>query len=317
MWAPWVRDPMTRVLRAVLLSAALISAMVGPACARVEVVVTIKPVHALVAAVMHGIAEPRLLVKGPSSPHTYALLPSDSRALEEATILFRVSARLEPFTLKIVDSLPKTVQVVSLLNAPGLELLPARRGPTFDRDEHDKDKGASAGIDSHVWLDPANASIIVRYVAHVLSSSDPANAAVYKANAAALQARLETLAIELERKLKPATHRPYIVFHDAMQYFERRFALNAIGSISVSPEIPPSARRLIELRSKIRTGGAVCAFAEPRFSAALVSAVVENTGARVGTLDPEAINLAPGPELYFTLMRTLAEDLTHCLGDSA
>jgi ABC-type Zn2+ transport system substrate-binding protein/surface adhesin len=30
-------------------------------------------------------------------------------------------------------------------------------------------------------------------------------------------------------------------------------------------------------------------------------------------LDPEAINLAPGPDLYFTLLRTLAADLTRCL----
>jgi zinc transport system substrate-binding protein len=41
--------------------------------------------------------------------------------------------------------------------------------------------------------------------------------------------------------------------------------------------------------------------------------VVEGTGARVGTLDPEAIKLTPSPDLYFTLMRSLAADLTHCL----
>jgi zinc transport system substrate-binding protein len=98
-----------------------------------------------------------------------------------------------------------------------------------------------------------------------------------------------------------------------MHYFERRFGLNAIGSISVSPETPPSAARLVELRRKLKATGAQCAFAEPKFSTALVTAVVQDSGARVGVLDPEGINLAPGPDLYFTLLRTLAADLTRCL----
>jgi zinc transport system substrate-binding protein len=57
----------------------------------------------------------------------------------------------------------------------------------------------------------------------------------------------------------------------------------------------------------------VCVFAEPQFNSNIIGTVVEGTGARVGTLDPEAINIAPAPDLYFTLMRTLAADLTRCL----
>ncbi|MDE0811821.1 MAG: zinc ABC transporter substrate-binding protein, partial [Alphaproteobacteria bacterium] len=35
-------------------------------------VVTIKPIHSLVAAVMAGIGQPRLLVTGAASPHAHA-----------------------------------------------------------------------------------------------------------------------------------------------------------------------------------------------------------------------------------------------------
>src|SRR5262249_38687966 len=169
----------------------------------------------------------------------------------------------------------------------------------------------------HVWLDPENAKAMVAYIAEILSRKDPAHSDAFRSNAQDLRQRLELLRRELEQTLAPIADRPYVVFHDAMQYFEQRFGLNGVGSISVSPEISPSAARLVELRRKLRAAGAQCAFAEPQFSMALVNTVVEGTGARIGMLDPEAINLAPGPDLYFTLLRTLATDLTRCLATPA
>jgi zinc transport system substrate-binding protein len=292
----------------------LMQLTVVPVAAGTAVVVTIKPVHSLVAGVMRGIAEPKLLVRGSSSPHAYALTPSDTAALYNAALFFRVSPQLEPFTPKLLRALPDEVQVVSVMDAPGLQLLTMRRGPTFEHDSaYTAHVGAPDVIDGHAWLDPENAKAMVDYIAQILSGWNPTHAKAFKSNAHDLSQQLEALRRELEQTLKPVADRPYVVFHDAMHYFERRFGLNAVGSISVNPEIPPSAARLIELRRKVIAVGAQCAFSEPQFSMALVSAVAEGAGVRVGTLDPEAINLSPGPDLYFTLLRTLAADLTRCL----
>lgn len=302
------------MMRSLVLAFLLTQLTVMPVAAGTAVVVTIKPVHALVAGVMHGIGEPKLLVRGSSSPHAYALRPSDAAALYDAALFFRVSPQLEPFTPKIVQALPKEVQVVSVIDAPGVELLAVRRGPTFEHNSrHAAHAGAPDMVDGHAWLDPENAKVMVAYIAEILSRKDPAHSDAFRSNAQELRQRLESLRRELEQTLTPIADRPYVVFHDAMHYFERRFGLNAVGSISVSPEIPPSAARLIDLRKKLRDAGAQCAFAEPKFSMALVSAAVEGTGVRIGMLDPEAINLSPGPDLYFTLLRTLAADLTRCL----
>jgi zinc transport system substrate-binding protein len=285
------------------------------------VVVTIKPLHALVAEVMRGAGEPVLLVKAASSPHTYALKPSDVMALNHSDLFFRTSDALEPFTVRISRSLPDRLKVVTLLEAPGVTLLALRRGPIFephthdanDTTQHQLDHTDLGVIDGHAWLDTDNAMAMVDHIAHILAARDPANAATFNSNAQTLKARLDRLGRELERTLKPVTRKPYIVFHDALQYFERRFGLNDVGSISISPEIPPSAKRLKQLREKIKAAGASCVFAEPQFGDALVRAVVEGTAARTGTLDPEGSKLTPGPDLYFALMRGLASDLTICL----
>jgi zinc transport system substrate-binding protein len=288
------------------------AALTSPATAAVNVVVTIKPVHALVLQIMRGVGEPFLLVKGMSSPHGYALTPGDAMALSHATLLFRVSPAIEPFTQKLVSSLPDSVEVVTLIDAPGLQLLTARREAAFNDDDVHA-RPALGDRDGHVWLDPGNAQRIVEEVARVLSRHDPANAATYAANADTLKGRLRDLAVELEGRLKPVSARPFIVLHDSMQYFAHRFRLNAVGAIAVSPEIPPSGKRLLQLRQRITAGGVVCVFAEPRYGASLVGAMIEGTGVRVGTLDPEAVALDPGPDVYFTLMRGLAAELTHCL----
>lgn len=292
------------------------------------VVVTIKPLHALVAQVMAGVGTPVLLVQGVASPHTYALKPSEARALNQARLFFRVSEAVELFTVKVVQSLPKTVEVVTLEEAPGLKLLPRRTGSTFERHVHGKSAPGNHShgpeqhrrlqqVDGHVWLDPDNAKVMVDRIEQALRAHDPAHAAAFKANADALRAQITALAAELDATLRPVADAPYVVFHDAFQYLERRYGLNVVGSVSISPEIPASAKRLAELRGKIAALGAVCVFAEPQFDTRLIANLIEGTRARTGTLDPEGGRLEPGPQLYFTLMRRLAEDLKGCLSAPA
>lgn len=303
-----------------------------------NVVVTIKPVHALVAAVMDGVATPALLVTGSASPHTFALRPSSARAINDADVFIRVSERLEPFTRKIVSALPASVSLVTLDDEPGIEHLAQRSGGTFEQhhhaheaeqaegdgsgkhDEHGDDGDhdeAAGGRDPHIWLDPENAKAIVTDVAAVLGRRYPAYAERFNANAAATVRRISVLEGDVAAKLAPARNRPFIIFHDATQYFEHRFGLEAAGSITVSPDVPPSARRLTDLRRKIKELGAVCVFAEPGFQPSLVAAVTEGTRASSGTIDAEAQLLEPGPDLYFKLLNGLAEAVSDCLKRAA
>jgi zinc transport system substrate-binding protein len=304
-----------------LMAGGLLLGLAPGAAADLSVVVTIKPLHALVAQVMAGAGTPQLLVQGVGSAHTYSLKPSDAAKLNQADIFFRMSEVMEPFTAKVAKSLPNRVQVVTLQDTPGLKLLPRRTGSTFE-DEHHDDPGhshghghkhANATIDGHAWLDPVNAKLMVDRIAQALSAKEPAKAAVYRANADALKAKLDALSAELARDLAPVAGKPFVVFHDALQYFERRYGLNAVGSIAVSPEVAPSAKRLSTLRKRVTSLGAVCVFAEPQFDTRLTNNLAEGTRARTGTIDPEGAKIEPGPDLYFALLRNLAKDLQACL----
>jgi zinc transport system substrate-binding protein len=284
-----------------------------------RVVASILPLHSLVAAVMEGVGTPDLLIRGGASPHDAGLRPSDARALSAARLVVWIGPTLESFLARPLGTLAGEARVLTLIEAPGMIRLEQRQGGAFEAHEmHEaaeaRDPDAARGaVNPHLWLDPRNAKAIARRVAAALGELDPDNAARYAANGARLQARLDALDRELAARLAPVAQVPYAVFHDAYPYLEARYGLRAVGAVTVNPAVPPGARRLAALRARLIELGAACVFAEPQFRPAVIAALIEGTGARVGTLDPLGADLAPGPEAYFSLMRNLAAGLVACL----
>lgn len=306
-----------------LLLVAMLSAC-RPLSAAPEVVVTIKPIHALAAGVMAGVGEPALLMDGMVSPHTYQMRPSDAAMLSGADLVIWVAPTVESTIPGTLGMLPADVRVLELIDAPGLRLLPLResgirRGTResddpYAEEEHDHDQG---GPDPHIWLVPANAMAITEVLVAELSALDPDHAAVYAANGAAQIDRLRALDAELRVALAPVAAAPFITFHDAFQYFETAYGLGGVASIALSPERSPGGRTVMELRHAIEEDGVVCVFAEPQFEPQLIGTLIEGTGARRGTLDPLGEDLAPGPGAYDALLRILAESIRACLSGSA
>ena len=181
-------------------------------------------------------------------------------------------------------------------------------------EEHDSHEGHNHGaFDPHLWLDPQNAKALVHEIEEHLAKIDPANAALYEANAANLMTQLDALTTELTAELAPVSDKGYIVFHDAYQYFENRFGLSAVGAITISPEVAPGADRIRELQEEVRNAHAICVFSEPQFQPKMVQLVTENTNAGTAVLDPLGASLKEGPELYVTLIRTMAQTIKSCL----
>jgi zinc transport system substrate-binding protein len=269
----------------------------------------------------------QLIVDGAASPHSYVLRPSDVRAINGADVVFRLSEALEPFTAKAFRALPRTVTAVTLADAPGIKALPRRSDPNFEahahagakghNHAHNHKSGAAGARDPHVWLDTDNAKAMLDHIARTLAARDLAAAPRFAANAAAAKAGIDALAVDLAGALAPLAGRPYVVFHDATQYLEVRHGLKPVGAFVIDPDLPPSGKRLTELRRRIAALGPTCVFSEPNVDTRVVDAVIEGSPARKGTLDPEGAALPPGPGLYEALMRNLAAALRGCLLPSA
>ena len=324
------------------LTAALTFSLAGFAHADVPRVVTdIAPVHALVSQVMDGIGAPDLMIPAGATPHSYAMRPSEARALANADVIIWVGPVLTPWLEDGLETLSGDAMQLVLAEAEGTVHLQNRKGGRFEEHDHDDDHrhgedhaeehedhtdahdehddaqqeqaGTAHHLDPHMWLDPQNGAVWLAVIAEALANTDPENASRYRANATAGQAALAALETRIAADLKPLHGQAFIVFHDAYHYFEARFDIEASAALSESDAAPPSAARLAEIQSVVQDTGTDCVFSEPQFNPDLIAALTTDTAITTATLDPLGATLTPGAALYEELLENMAATFTECL----
>jgi len=190
-----------------------------------------------------------------------------------------------------------------------------------DDHEHDKHSKKHDGHDDHekendvhIWLSPDNAVKIIKKINKELSLFFPENAKTYNQNANQMIKRINKIKVELKNELSGIKDKPYVVFHDAYQYFETSFDLNAVGSVALDGDIASSPKQISFIKDKIVKLKVSCVFQEPQFDSKLVKIVVEGTNAKIGTLDPLGVNVKSGENFYLQLLKNMGKSLRDCLG---
>ena len=295
----------------------------GTASANVPKVVTDIPItHSLVTRVMAGIGMPDLIVDRGASPHEYSLRPSNAASLEVADLVFWISNGLTPWLDDALNTLARNAKVIELMDAKGATVLSFREGATFethshqhkhDEDKHDEDEHATGNVDPHGWLDPYNGRIWLDVIATALSKIDPTNSDIYFANATQAKADIDTVISELEATLAEFRGTNFIVYHDAYQYFEKRFDVLAAGSISLGDVSDPSPARIAEVRKKVEELGIICVFSEPQFNSELVRTVSDGVSVKTRVIDPLGTQFTLGPDFYLNVLRGIAQSMASCL----
>ena len=299
-----------------------------PLKAEISVVTSIKPLHSLTSYIMEGVGEPELIIDGVASPHNFQIKPSHAKMLQNANLVIWIGEDLESFLPTALKSIPKDAVVFELLDQSGLKKLKFREKNIFEghddhgHDEHAKkeddhddhghdDHGHGHGsFDPHIWLDPANAKVIVKKITNQLSKIDKDNASTYKANSKKVIKDLDGLIKEVKNEINKDAS--FVVFHDAYQYFEKRFGLSVIGALTVNPDVMPGAEQLSEIREVIEHEKAKCIFSEPQFNPNIINSIASDTGVKTGVLDPLGANIDKGKNMYFDLIKDMSNSLKDC-----
>ena len=298
--------------------------------AEIKVVASIKPIHSLASYLMDGVNKPGLIVDGYASPHGFALKPSHAKMLQDADLIFWVGEDLENFLEKPLGSIAKKAEKIELLNIKGLNKLKFRERNIFDghddhghkedghddgqkedgHDDHGHEGHAHGEYDPHIWLDPMNAKVILKEMAEHLIENDQKNASKYKDN---LNKALKDLD-KLNKNIKADLNKEFksIVFHDAYQYFEKRYNVNILGAFTVNTDVLPGAEQLSEIREIIEHDKVTCIFSEPQFNPDIINAVAKDMDIKTGVLDPLGATIDPGKGLYFDLIRNMSKSFKGC-----
>ena len=307
-----------------------------PSNADIKVVASIKPIHSLATYLMDGIAKPDLIVDGYSSPHGFALKPSHAKMLHNADIIFWVGEDLENFLVKPLNSIAKKAEKIELMEIKALEKLKFRERNIFEghddhgheeeghkeeghkeeghddhgHDEHGHEGHAHGEYDPHIWLDPVNAKVILNEMIKHLIENDEKNASTYKKNLKKAEKDLD----KLLKSVKSDLNKDFksIVFHDAYQYFEKRFGVNVLGAFTVNTDVMPGAEQLAEIREIIEHDKVSCIFSEPQFNPDIIKAVAKDMDIQTGVIDPLGATLDPGKDLYFDLIKNMSKSFKGC-----
>ena len=180
-----------------------------------------------------------------------------------------------------------------------------------DHDDHDDHEGHAHGeYDPHIWLDTMNAKAMLNEMAEHLIENDPKNEAKYKSNLDKALKDIDKLTIEVMTELNNSVSS--IVFHDAYQYFEKRFNVNVLGAFTVNTDVMPGAEQLAEIREIIEHDKVACVFSEPQFNPDIINAVAKDMKIKTGVLDPLGATLDSGKDLYFKLIRNMSASFKGC-----
>lgn len=295
----WTRIPLLGGLLLLLL-------FVAPGLQAAEgfrVLVSVKPVHSIVAALMQDIEGPDLLIDGAQTPYEYHPDAALAERLAEYDLVVWVGPELEGSLASTLGQAPEGTRVIDVLSSSRLKILPSR---------HDDN-----ARDPYFWLDNRNIIMLAEDLALLFQEMDPVRSHIYKRNLRKLDRRLEQMDREYEYGYRGLKAAPALQYHDTLQYFEQAYALAVLGRVTGSPRDAADTQRLLGVRSQIAAGEVSCLLTESGLATPHLGLLTDNSGVTVAQLDSLGTGLQPGPDLYFDLMQNNTDRIKRCLDPAA
>lgn len=309
----------------------LLALLWGSQTQALQVTVSTPPLAGLIKPLLAEDDQLTVLLQAGASPHGFQLKPSHLRSIQNSDAIFSIGTPVDGWLNKTLSKIDKPVLKMSELS--GLYTLPLRKGGLWKISNQDSEhahddhnhKPAKWHYDGHIWLSPKNARLFVEQAAELIKQLDAVNAEQVELRKQAWLVKLIETEQQLTQQLLPVKDRPFVVLHDAYQYFEQHFQLNGVGSIRLNPEIAPSLKRVQALRESIKASQVSCIFKEPQFPEKRVLAVVRGLDIQIGSLDPmgsfssaqDSVLAKEGYLAYDMLLKNIANAMSDCLAEKA
>jgi zinc/manganese transport system substrate-binding protein len=226
---------------------------------------------------------------------------ADSRTVAGARIVFMndLNDEFEPWLEPLLKQAGFT----------GTKVAASRGAKTITGDEEHPISGKEAApvIDQHAWMDPKNGIVYVRNIAQALAQVDPANAADYRARAAAYIKQLQAVDAWLRTEMTtvPVTKRRVIASHDSLQYLAKASGITLIAINGWTNKSEPSAAELARLSQQIEAEHVHALFLDSITDPRAMERIAKETGAVIsGTLYGDSLS-KPGGEAgtYIEMVR--------------
>jgi len=263
----------------------------------VIIVTTIKPLQMIAEAIVQGHGTVSSIVGSQESPHHFTVSPSDRINLARADMAIWIGPLFETHISDFFVQAEVQAKTITVIDTPGLQLHTVVDGQ----------------IDAHLWLDSLNAIRIAEAIAERAAETDPRNVTSYRQNLRKFSAEIESRNQQIVKRFQGSSTTSYAVYHNAYQYFEQQFGRQHDIVILPDPEVQPSIREIIELRSQVSKRRPSCLLLETDSNSELVSTVLNGYELKLVTVDLLGSNVNSSENAYSEFIANLADDFYECL----
>ncbi len=229
---------------------------------------SIKPISLIVQSITKNSIPTKTIVPPGVSPHTFSLTVRKTNELFKAKAVVFVGGDIEFWAKDIKNEIgDKRLFIITKYTQPLI-------------------KGYSGVINPHVWLSPKRILKALPYLKNFLINNFPEKRASIESGYRMFRKNLESLSLKMEQFFLKLQNKNVISYHSAWSYFFKDYTLNEIDVIEKKAGEPPSIKRIIEIKNKIKKYHIKFIVVEPNVSIKLIKSIIEGTTAKFITLDP-------------------------------
>lgn len=213
----------------------------------ITVMTTTTDLRAIVAEVGASHVTVESFCKGAQDPHFLEAKPSFMVKTSGADLVVAIGLGLEVGWLPNILAGGRNAKVMpgqnGYLEAGALTDVHEKPTGTVARDQGDVHPEGNP----HVTLDPIKAGQIAQGIAARLALLDPSHATEFKSKADALAKRLEEKSKGWNERIAKTGNRKVITYHKTLNYFLKRFDMEAVANLEPLPGIPPTAKHIVSV----------------------------------------------------------------------
>ncbi len=244
------------------------------------------------AAIVESITKPGAEI------HGYEPTPQDIVRAQQADLILWNGLNLERWFEKFFENLKN---VHSVVITEGIEPMGIAEGPYTGKPN------------PHAWMAPANAVVYVENIRKALVKIDPANEAVYSANAKAYIEKLQAMDGPVREKLArlPESQRWLVSSEGAFSYLCRNYGLQQLYLWPINADSQGTPQQVQKVIDGVRANKIPVVFSESTVSDKPAQQVAAETGARYGgVLYVDSLTEASGPvPTYLKLLEYNADTI--------
>lgn len=238
---------------------------------KIGVVVSIPPQAEFVKKVGGNKVDVTVMVPPGANPHTYEPLPEQLSRVSQAKLYTEVGSGIE-FENVWMDKIKSINKNMTVINcSEGIIFIP------------NTDSDSANEYDTHVWVSPKNAKIMVGNIYRGLIRVDPGNKEYYKTNRDNYLQELDREDKKIRASLSKQKNKKILVYHPAWGYFCRDYGLNQIAIEKNGKE--PTPQGIANLIDQAKKDNIKIIFISPQYSRKNADVISSEIGGQVIIID--------------------------------